>query len=139
MTNDIKGMTDEELGKALAEACGFRNRSNMRGWGDTRSWEWDYIPPSRLKDAEDDYSNYWRFGARCKDLAASLDAIVRDVFKAMDERFGVGKWEADINYVSGERSEVIIYAAFGIVEARHESLPCALAEACFAALTEGEA
>lgn len=118
-------MTDEELGRALAEACGYQLDS--------------YDPA---------YYSRWQLGdVALTNLATSLDVIERDVFPVLDERFGRGYWEINMTATSATVSAelsvarrpntdgplVVQYQSSG----PYDSTPArALAEACLAALTE---
>lgn len=117
-------MTDDELmeaGKELAEACRLASvdihswRGSKRYWLDPLGW----ATPTFL--TENEY------------------IIRRNCYPVLDSRFGLGKWELGINYVSGGVSEAIFYLPEGrIAEARHASLPYALNRAIMAALTVGK-
>ncbi len=118
-------MTDEEMGRKLAEACGFAYQGEWYYTG------WDDLTGGATHSL-------------VVDLATSVDAIVKHVFPVLDKRFGAGKWEVE-TATRTDRSDVMLWIPAprprwqdGIkpFEVKHESLARALAEVCLAALTE---
>lgn len=120
---DGDGMTDEELGRKLAEACWFRTGDD---WYQTPN-EFDTVITGHLYD-----------------LATSIDAIVRDVFPVLKDRYPTLRVAVRYGVMLGGHSWVEVWAdempavneQWSHYAEDSQGSPRALAEACLAALTE---
>lgn len=115
-------MTDEELGKALAEACGLSYQGEWYHTG------WDDLTGEATH-------------SQVADLAKSLDTIVRDVFPVLDERFVMEqRWEVSINseWRGNEKKWYALIWGHDAGRSCDDSPARALAKACLMALTEGK-